>query len=68
MFVKLTLKNRLTIPKAILSSYPETEYFDVIDDDGHIVLSPVHLNRTDAVRSKLADLSITKKDVANAVS
>ena len=68
MLAKLTSKNQLTIPKAILSSYPETEYFHVTDDNGRIVLVPVRLNRTDAVRSKLADLGITDKDVADAVS
>lgn len=68
MLAKLTSKNQLTIPKAILSSYPDTEYFNVTDDDGRIVLSPVHLNRADAVRSKLADLGITEKDVADAIS
>ncbi len=68
MLAKLTSKNQLTIPKAILSSYPDAEYFNVTDDDGRIVLSPVHLNRADAVRAKLADLGITEKDVADAVS
>ena len=68
MLAKLTSKNQLTIPKAILSSYPETEYFDVTDDSGRIVLAPVRLNCADEVRSKLADLGITEKDVADAVS
>lgn len=68
MLVKLTSGNRLTIPKAILSAYPGIEYFDVTDDDGAISLSPVRLNRADAVRAKLADLGITEKDVADAVS
>ena len=68
MLSKLTSKNQLTIPKAILSSYLGTEYFDVTDDDGRIILTPVRLNRADTVRSKLADLGITEKDVTDAVS
>ena len=68
MLVKLTSGNRLTIPKAILSSYPGIEYFDVTDDDGAISLSPVRLNRADAVRAKLSDLGISEKDVAEAIS
>ena len=67
MLVKLTPKNQLTIPEAILSSYPGTEYFDVTDDGGRIVLVPVRLDRADEVRSKLADLGITEKDVADAI-
>ncbi|MCY3853541.1 MAG: AbrB/MazE/SpoVT family DNA-binding domain-containing protein [Gammaproteobacteria bacterium] len=68
MLAKLTAKNQLTIPKAILSAYPGTEYFNVTDDNGRIVLAPVRLNRADVVRSKLADLGITEKDVTDAVS
>lgn len=68
MLVRIDSKNRITIPNAILSAYPGAEYFDVTDENGRIVLIPVHLNCADAVRSKLADLGITKKDVAGAVS
>ena len=36
--------------------------------EGRIVLTPVRINRADAVRSKLADLRITERDAADAVA
>ncbi|KAF0146135.1 MAG: hypothetical protein FD153_177 [Rhodospirillaceae bacterium] len=68
MLAKLTSKNQLTLPKAVLSFCQGTEYFDVSEDNGRIVLTPVRLNRADAVRSKLADLGLTGDDVAVAVA
>ena len=68
MLAKLTSKNQLTLPKAVLSSCQGTEYFDVTEENGRIVLTPVRLNRADAVRAKLADLGITDDDVADAVA
>ena len=67
MLAKLTSKNQLTLPKSVLSSCQEAEYFDISADNGRIVLTPVQLNRAAAVRSKLADLGISEDDVANAV-
>ncbi len=68
MLAKLTSKNQLTLPKRVLSSCPGARYFDVTEDNGRIVLTPVRLNRADAVRAKLADLGLTEKDVAAAVA
>ena len=68
MLAKLTSKNQLTLPKAVLSSCPEAEYFDVSEENGRIVLVPVRLNRANAVRAKLADLGLTEDDVTDAVS
>ena len=68
MLAKLTSKNQLTLPKAVLASCRGTEYFDVREDNGRIVLTPVRINRADAVRVKLADLGITEDDVAGAVA
>lgn len=67
MLAKLTSKNQLTLPKAVLSACPETEYFDVSEDNGRIVLTPVKLHKADAVRAKLAEMGITEEDVADAV-
>ena len=67
MLAKLTSKNQLTLPKAVLASCRGTEYFDVTEDNGRIVLTPVRINRVDAVRAKLADLGITEDDVAGAI-
>ena len=45
-----------------------TQYFDVTQDNGRIVLTPVRINRADAVRAKLADLGMNEDDVAGAVA
>lgn len=68
MLAKLTSKNQLTLPKAVLASCRGTRYFDVTEDNGRIVLTPVRINRADAVRAKLADLGMTEDDVAGAVA
>ena len=68
MLAKLTSKNQLTLPKAVLASCRGAKYFDVTEDNGRIVLTPVRINRADAVRAKLADLGITEDDIAGAVA
>ena len=68
MFAKLTAKNQPTLPKAVLAAFPETEYFNVTEEDGHIVLAPVRVTRTNAVRAKLAALGLTEAGVAEAVA
>lgn len=68
MLVKLKSKNQLTIPKAILSSCPNTEYFDVASKNGDIILTPVQLGCADSACSKLDALDISKKDIDDAVS
>lgn len=68
MLAKLTSKNQLTLPKAVISDFGGTEYFDVTNENGRIVLTPVRVNRADAVRAKLAEVGITEGDVADAVA
>ena len=68
MLAKLTSKNQLTLPKAVLASCPGTKYFDVTEDNGRIVLTPVRINRADAVRAKLADLGMSEDNAADAVA
>ena len=68
MLAKLTSKNQLTLPKAVLASCRGSKYFDVTEDNGRIVLTPVRINRADAVRAKLADIGMTEDDVAGAVA
>ncbi len=68
MLAKLTTKNQLTLPKAVLAAFPEAEYFDVTEENGRIVLAPVRVTRANAVRAKLADLGLTEADVAEAVA
>lgn len=67
MLAKLTSKNQLTLPKAVLADFPGAEYFEVSEENGRIVLTPVRLNRADAVRTKLADLGLAEADIVDAV-
>lgn len=67
MLAKLTSKNQLTLPKAVLASCPEAEYFEVTEENGRIVLTPVRIQRADAVRAKLSELGLDQGDVADAV-
>lgn len=68
MLAKRTSKNQLTLPKAIVQEVGEAEYYDVTIEDGRIVLTPVIVQRADAVRSKLAELGISEDDVRDAVA
>ena len=68
MLAKLTSKNQLTIPKNVISDFPDTRYFDVISEDGRIVLAPVRITHADAVRTKMAELGLSDADVAAAVA
>ncbi len=68
MLAKLTAKNQLTLPKAATQAVGDAEYFDVQTRDGQIILTPVRIQRADAVRAKLAELNLTEQDVADAVT
>ena len=68
MLAKITAKNKLTLPKAIPASVGPAEYFDVQARDGQIILTPVRIQRGDAVRAKLAELDLGESDVAAAVA
>lgn len=68
MLAKLTAKNQLTLPKAATLAVGATEYFDVEVRDGVIVLTPVRIQRADAVRAKLAELELSQVDLDDAVA
>jgi len=67
MLAKLTSKNQLTLPKSAVQAVGEAEYFDVAVREGQIVLTPVRIQRGDALRAKLAALGLTEADIADAV-
>jgi len=67
MLAKLTSKNQLTLPKAVVAAMQGAEYFDVAEENGRIVLTPVRIARADAVRAKLEELRLSEADVADAV-
>lgn len=68
MLAKMTSKNQLTLPKSVTQAVGAAEYFDVEVRGGQIILTPVRIQRSDAVRAKLAELNLTDADVADAVA
>ena len=68
MLAKLTAKNQLTLPKTATAAVGTPEYFDVQTRDGQIILTPVRIQRADAVRAKLAALSLQPEDIDAAVA
>lgn len=71
MIAKKTSKNQLTLPKEIVKSFPDIEYFDVTVKDRKIVLKPVKVTPVDetleGVKDKIEKLGITEKDVSEAI-
>lgn len=68
MLAKLTAKNQLTLPKRVTDAVGATDYFEVEAQDGRIILTPVRIQRADAVRAKLAELELTDAVVEAAVA
>lgn len=67
MLAKITSKNQLTLPKSLTQMVGATEYFEVEARAGQLILTPVRIQRGDAVRAKLAELGLTDADLADAV-
>ncbi len=53
MLAKRTVKNQITLPKAIASQFPDVEYFEVRTENQRIILEPLRHGQADAVRKKL---------------
>jgi len=68
MLAKMTSKSQLTLPKSITAAIGPTEYFDVEATNGQIVLTPVRIQRGDAVRAKLAELDLRVTDITDAIA
>lgn len=68
MLAKLTSKNQLTLPKAAVEAAGNAEYFEIEARAGQLVLTPVRMQRADAVRAKLAELDLGDDDLAAAVT
>ncbi len=71
MLAKKTVKNQITLPKAIVDKLPQTDYFEVSIRGEEIVLRPVVKRRVgvrvESVRSKMKALDLTEKDVTAAI-
>jgi len=68
MLAKITAKNQLTLPKSVTNALGPVEYFEVEVASGRVVLTPVRIQRADAVRAKLAELGLTEQDMSDAVA
>lgn len=68
MLAKMTSKNQLTLPKSITAAVGAADYFDVETRNGQIILTPVRIQRGDAVRAKLAELNLQEQDISDAVA
>jgi len=66
MVAKMTSKNQITIPKAVASKF-SSPYFDVRQEGGKIILTPVNPDAAAQVRSKFDELGITEDDIADAI-
>jgi hypothetical protein len=71
MLAKKTVKNQITLPKAVVDELPDTEYFEVRLEGGEIRLKPVVLegssSRLRRVRHKIRALGLTEKDIDAAI-
>ncbi|MCV2350354.1 hypothetical protein [Paucibacter sp. Y2R2-4] len=68
VLAKLTSKNQLTLPKSVTEPLGPVQYFEVQTKAGQIILTPVKIQRGDAVRAKLAELAIDEKTIESALS
>jgi hypothetical protein len=68
VLAKKTVKNQITLPKAVVTRFGEVDYFDVSTDGECIILRPLQRSRAGEVRSRLAELGIDEQDVAAAVA
>jgi hypothetical protein len=68
MLAKKTVKNQITLPKAVVTRFSGVDYFDVSTDGECIVLRPLQRSRVEEVRARLAQLGVDEEDVATAVS
>ena len=68
MISKKTSKNQITLPKKIVSQFPECDYFDVTAEEGRIVLRPVDPDALEKVQRKLKELGLRERDVEDAVA
>jgi len=67
MLAKKTSKNQITLPKAVISHFPDIEYFDVKEENGKIVLAPLKPSRAGDVRTKLEQLGINELDIKGSI-
>jgi hypothetical protein len=68
VLAKLTSKNQLTLPKSVTAALGPVQYFEVQSKAGQIILTPVRIQRGDALRAKLAELKIDAASIQAALA
>jgi hypothetical protein len=68
LLAKLTVKNQLTLPKAVATRFAGVQYFDVSTDGTSITLKPLQRSKIEEVWAHLEKLGITEQDVSDAVT
>ena len=69
MVVKITSRNRITIPKRIIDQMPKVRYFDIELEDGTVKLKPLRTYNVDLdqIRFKMKKLGLKQDSVAQAI-
>jgi len=67
MLAKKSSKNQITLPKAIVASIGDVDYFDITIRNGRIILEPVRTKQGYEVRSRLKALGIRETDIDAAI-
>lgn len=65
---KRSSNNQLTLPESVLEAFGATDYYEVVCENGRIVLTPVHPDGAAAVRRQIAERGITEADVAESMA
>jgi hypothetical protein len=68
MLAKKSSKNQITLPKAIVASFKDVDYFEVTTQNGRIILEPLRMKKGSEVRSQLENLGIRETDVDAAIA
>ena len=68
MLAKVTTKNQITLPKAVITRFSGVEYFDVSTDGLSITLKPLQRSKMEEIWAHIERLGITEQDVSDAVA
>ena len=67
MRAKVTGHNQLSFPEELAWALQGREFFEVSEEFGKLVLTPVAVSELDKVRMELANRGITQQDIDDAV-
>lgn len=67
VLAKRSSDNQLTLPQAVVELLGPADVYDVICEEGRIVITPVSSSAASAVRSRLEGQGLREEDVVDAV-